>query len=81
MPLRYRPDAGVPLRYALCGQTVTVYHVTFGPFRCRRTVLRGVYWGLRRNWDIQKTGAQEGAGLLLVIPQKAGARVPPATAS
>lgn len=73
MPLRYEPAA--PLRYEHCDQTVTVYHTAFNPFRCRRAVLEGVYWGHRRNWELQKTGAERGSDLLLVIPQKTAARV------
>lgn len=73
MPLRYKPAA--PLRYEHCDQTVTVYHTTFNPFRCRRAVLEGVYWGHRKNWALQLTGAKAGSSLLLVIPQKSGARV------
>ena len=73
MPLRYKPAA--PLRYEHCDQTVTVYHTTFNPFRCRRAVLEGVYWGHRKNWALQKTGEDKSNGLLLVIPQRSAARV------
>lgn len=74
MLLRYKPACSPP-GYEHCDQTVTVYHTTFTPFRCRRAVLEGVYWGHRKRWELQLTGAKGSSDLLLVIPQKTAARV------
>lgn len=67
-----------PLHYPHCDRTVTVYHTVFNPFSCRRVVLQGVYYETRPNVEITKSGVQHTGGYLLIIPQKAGARVSPA---
>lgn len=72
---RYKP--GLP-QYPDCDMTVTVYHVNFNPFGCRRTVLKGVYFGHRKKQSTDKTGTQHGGDMLLIIPQTTAARVSPA---
>lgn len=69
------------LSYPLCTMTVTVYHTTFNPFQCIRTVLAGVHYETRRTIQVDKHGTVRGAGYLLIIPQKTAARVSPAVYS
>lgn len=55
--------------YALCSQTVTVYHQMGAgkDFACTRTVLRG-FLDWKKNQTIDKTGSREVNGFLLVLP-------------
>lgn len=77
--LRYHAT-GPPLAYPHCDMTVTVYHATFNPFSCRRAVLRGVYYELRRSKTVNEDGAKRSSEYLLIIPQKTAARVMPSEA-
>lgn len=74
--LRYHAT-GPPLAYPHCTMTVTVYHTTFNPFSCRRTVLQGVYYETRRSKTVNEDGARRSSEYLLIIPQKTAARVAP----
>ena len=72
--LRYH-TTGPPLSYPHCDMTVTAYHVTFNPFSCRRAVLQGVYYEMRRSKAVNEDGAKRGSEYLLIIPQETAARV------
>lgn len=76
--LRY-PYGNQALRYPGCTMTATVYHVNYNPFSCRRAVLQGVYFEQRHHANVNKAGQIGSNGYLLIIPQKAGIRVAPAT--
>lgn len=62
---------------ALCEQTVTVYHMVYNPFSCQRSVLTGVYFSVRQQRTVDKTGAKPQTGCRLIVPQASGLRVAP----
>ncbi len=55
--------------YRLCRQTVTLYHADPAARAVVRTVVRGVFFDVRRRGIQDKAGAQEGSGFLLILPQ------------
>lgn len=56
-----------PLRYALCRQTVTVYHWDGGTGYSRR-VFRRAFLDFKKAQNVDKTGSREANSFLLVIP-------------
>lgn len=58
---------GCPLSYALCRQTVTVYHWDGGQGYTRR-VFRRAFLDFQKTQNVDKTGSREAASFLLVIP-------------
>lgn len=63
---------GEALRYALCTQTVTLYHPDETNRRVVRTVLDGVFLDRRVKINRTETGRQLAQAFLLVIPAAAG---------
>lgn len=61
-------------RYRLCDRTVTVYHRE-GPDQITRTVHPRAFLDSQKVVNVNKTGAAESNGFLLVIPGDAGVRV------
>lgn len=55
-----------PVSYALCNQTVTVYHTDGKTYT--RTVYRRAFLDFRKAETTSKTGSREANGFLLVIP-------------
>lgn len=55
------------LDYSLCDQTVTVYH-RGGRDEITRTVFPRAFLDYRKNLNVDRTGATEANGFLLVIP-------------
>lgn len=56
-----------PVDYSKCNQTVTVYHQNTDK-SVTRTVYTNAFLDFRKNQNINKTGATETNGFLLVIP-------------
>lgn len=54
------------LNYALCNQTVTVYHQDGDQYQ--RTIYHNAYLDYRKNHNVDKTGSRESNSFLLVIP-------------
>lgn len=52
--------------YALCNQTVTVYHEDGGSVT--RTVYKRAFLDFKKTQNVEKTGLSEASGFLLVIP-------------
>ena len=59
------------LRYPLCRQTVTLYHLEEQAEKVSRTVLQGVFFDLRRRRTTTEAGRQEAEAFLLIVPQAA----------
>lgn len=55
-----------PVSYALCNQTVTVYHTDGKTYT--RTVYGRAFLDFRKTETTSKTGSREANGFLLVIP-------------
>jgi hypothetical protein len=63
-------NQGVPLDYSKCDQTVTVYHQEDGTGKIYRIVIEaGAFLEKKKSHSLDKTGATETNGFLLVIPQ------------
>ena len=58
-----------PVNYALCNQTVTVYHRNGTEYT--NTVYRNAFLDSRKNENVEKTGDSESNSFLLVIPCEA----------
>lgn len=58
---------GCPLSYALCRQTVTVYHFD-GKQGYTRRVFRRAFLDFKKTQSVDKTGSREANAFLLVIP-------------
>lgn len=56
-----------PVSYALCNQTVTIYH-TDGKGHYTRKVRHDAFLDYRKTETVSKTGNREANGFLLVIP-------------
>lgn len=59
------------LRYPLCRQTATIYHLDEEAQAVTRTVLHGVFLDLRSRRTTTETGRQEAEAFLLIIPRAA----------
>ncbi len=66
------PEASLP-RYALCRQTVTLYHADPAQKAVARTVVRGAFLDTRRRAVQDAAGTQGANAFLLIIPQAAAA--------
>lgn len=60
-----------PVSYALCNQTVTIYHMDGQS--CTRTVRHDAFLDQKKVQSVDKTGSREASSFLLVLP---GATVP-----
>lgn len=60
------------MRYSLCNQTITLYHVVqIGKDRhYHRTVIQGVYFQNCKNYIVNKTGLTSGNSFLCIIPNR-----------
>ena len=57
-----------PVSYAMCNQTVTVYHKEGDTVT--RTVHKNAFFDHKKNQNVDKTGSREANAFLLVIPGK-----------
>lgn len=57
-----------PISYAMCNQTVTVYHKDGD--NITRTVHRNAFFDHKKTQNVDKTGSREANAFLLVIPGK-----------
>lgn len=67
MPILRRTN---PLNYALCNQTVTVYHQDPKTKVVTRTVYNHAFLEFKKTQNVDKTGSTESNSFLLVIPCK-----------
>lgn len=63
---------GDSLRYALCSQTVTLYHPDPDAGSVTRTVVENAFLDRREKMNFTETGCQAAQAFLLVIPAAAG---------
>lgn len=73
--LTRRTVSPLPPDYGKCCQTVTVYHLREDS-TVQKTVLHGVSLQLRKNYNVDKTGATESTSFLLVIPAAVSSGIP-----
>ena len=57
-----------PLSYALCNQTVTVYHQDKENKKVSRTVYHNAFLDFKKTENVDKTGKTEANSFLLIIP-------------
>lgn len=57
-----------PFRWALCRQTVTLYHPDHDAGTVTRTLLHGVFFDARRRETLDGDGAEGSGSFLLIIP-------------
>ena len=57
-----------PLSYALCNQTVTVYHLNRTTKEVTKAVYKNAFLDFKKTENVDKTGRTESNSFLLIIP-------------
>ena len=57
-----------PLSYALCNQTVTVYHLDRTTKEVTKVVYKNAFLDFKKTENVDKTGRTESNSFLLIIP-------------